>query len=84
MKEANDAGILSRNIERIHTTEMGLERIRKNLALDGDDIVGWCKARVTDGKSVTTRKGKNWYVTGENYIITINAHSYTIITAHRI
>ena len=28
------------------------------------------------------KKGKNWYVFYENIILTINANSYTIITAH--
>jgi len=74
--------VLSKNLDKIHTTEMGLDRIRKNLQLDVDDVVGWCKEKMSDGKSVTTRKGKNWYVTGDGYVLTINAHSYTIITAH--
>ena len=30
-----------------------------------------------------TRKGKNWYITVEGCIITVNAHSFTIITAHK-
>ncbi|HRF36049.1 MAG TPA: DUF3781 domain-containing protein, partial [Clostridia bacterium] len=30
------------------------------------------------------RQGKNWYATIDNVKITINAHSYTIITAHKI
>jgi hypothetical protein len=29
------------------------------------------------------RRGKNWYVSAENCVITVNAHSYTIITAHK-
>lgn len=30
------------------------------------------------------RIGKNWYVTVGCYEITVNAHSYTVITAHRL
>lgn len=70
------------NIDKIHTTTMGFGRIKKNLQLCTDDVVGWCKNKITDKKSLITRKGKNWYVTNDNYVITINAHSYTIITAH--
>ena len=29
------------------------------------------------------RKEKNWYAAAEDCVITINAHSYTIITAHK-
>jgi hypothetical protein len=37
-----------------------------------------------DKNSVIVRKGKNWYVNVDNCEITINAHSYTIITAHKL
>lgn len=30
-----------------------------------------------------SKKRKNWYVSIDNCIITINANSYTIITAHK-
>jgi hypothetical protein len=71
------------NIDKIHTTELGIERIKRNLCLEVDDVVGWCKQKVTDENSVIIRKGKNWYVRIENCEITINANSYTIITAHK-
>ncbi|MDR2952402.1 MAG: DUF3781 domain-containing protein [Treponema sp.] len=29
------------------------------------------------------KKGKNWYVSFENCILTVNARSFTIITAHK-
>lgn len=35
-------------------------------------------------KNVIIKKGKNWYITIDDYVITINVHSYTIITAHII
>jgi hypothetical protein len=72
------------SIDKIHTTPMGFDRIKKNLHIETEDIVGWCINQITDKKSVIVRKGKNWYVTIDNYVITINAHSYTIITAHII
>lgn len=70
------------NIDRVHTTEMGVERIRKNLSLDIDDVVGYCKGKIKKPEAVITRKGKNWYVCVDGCILTINAYSYTIITAH--
>jgi hypothetical protein len=74
--------ILIGNLDRVHTTEMGVERIRRNLGLHGEDVVAWCKAKIADPRSATTRNGKNWYVTVDGVVITVNAHSYTIITTH--
>ena len=73
---------LIQHIEKIHTTELGVERIKKNLKLDTDDVVRVCKELVLDQDAQIERKGKNWYVTVEDKVITINAYSYTIITAH--
>jgi len=71
------------NIDKIHTTALGVERIKRNLCLDVDDVVGWCKQKTQDENSSIIRKGKNWYINTDNCIITINANSYTIITAHK-
>ena len=35
--------ILLSNIDKVHTTEMGIDRIKKNLRLDTDDVVEWCR-----------------------------------------
>lgn len=74
---------LLKNLEQLHTTELGAVRIKRNLSLDTDDVVGWCKMQIHSPNVVITRKGKNWYVSAEHCLITINAHSYTIITAHQ-
>ena len=47
-------------IDKLHTTELGAERVRKNLGLDCDDVVAWCRARITDPRTVLERLGKNW------------------------
>ena len=73
---------LINNLGKIHTTELGVERIRKNLGLDIPDVVEWCRQRVLSADDII-RKGKNWYVRFNNCVITINVHSYTIITAHK-
>jgi hypothetical protein len=70
------------NINKIHTTELGEQRIRNNLFLNCDDIIQWCKIKIKQANTIV-RKGKNWYVKNGNIVITINAHSYTIITAHK-
>ena len=79
-----DKQVLFNNIDKVHTTEMGIDRIKKNLKLDTDDVVEYCKNKVLDKKSLIYRKGKNWYIENGAIKITINATSYTIITAHTI
>lgn len=74
---------LIQNLDKLHTTELGIVRIKKNLSLDTDDVVEWCKQKIQSPDASITRNGKNWYVSIENNIITVNAHSYTIITAHK-
>lgn len=74
---------LTRRIDKLHTTTMGEERIKRNLKLQTDDIVAWCKDAVQNADIIFGR-GKNWYVYRDGVAITINAHSYTIITAHKI
>ena len=67
---------LLKNLDKLHTTELGVERIKRNLSLDTDDVVDWCKAKINSVNAVITRSGNNC-------IITVNAYSYTIITAHK-
>lgn len=75
---------LIENITKLHTTEMGIERIKRNLQIDVTDVVFWCRERILKQDAVTERKGKNWYVAIDDCILTVNAHSYTIITAHKV
>lgn len=37
---------LIKNLEKIHTTEMGIDRIKRNLTLECDDVVEWCKNQI--------------------------------------
>ena len=77
------SNVLIDNIEKVHTTEMGVGRIRRNLCLDNVDVVEWCKTKILDRNADITRQGKNWYVRIDGCVITVNASSYTIITAHK-
>lgn len=72
------------NLDKLYTTDLGVVRISRNLSLDTDDVVSWCKAKINNPNSSIIRKGKNWYVNIDNCVITVNAYSYTIITAHMI
>lgn len=76
---------LLENISQLHTTPMGLDRIRRNLNLGEDvaDVVEWCRNRIFDERAEITRNSKNWYCRIDGCIITVNAYSYTIITAHK-
>ena len=56
-----DKEILLSNIDKVHTTEMGIDRIKKNLGLDTNDVVEWCKNKVLDEGCNICRQGKNWY-----------------------
>lgn len=76
--------ILINNLSKLHTTELGVIRIRKNLSLNTDDVVEWCREAILLNKDSIRRNGKNWYVFADDCIITVNAHSFTIITAHKI
>lgn len=72
------------NIEKLHTTDLGIMRIKRNLSLDEEaDVVEWCREKIQDTDALINRRGKNWYVNIEHCEITVNAYSYTIITAHR-
>lgn len=77
-----DKDVLIENINKVHTTEMGVGRISRNLGISGD-VVEICKGKILKKESVVERKGKNYYVNIDDCIITVNASSFTIITAHK-
>jgi hypothetical protein len=80
----NDKNELILNIDKLHTTELGIGRIKGNLSLDVDDVVKWCSEKIQNPNASITRKGKNWYIDIDDFKITVNAYSFTIITAHKI
>lgn len=55
MNFSND---LLENINKLHTTELGIIRIRKNLNLDTDDVVQWCKNKITDSNALIKKREK--------------------------
>lgn len=71
-----------KNKEKIHTTELGIKRVKKNLLLKTDDVVMYCIKLIENENSVVVKKGKNYYINYDNIEITLNASSFTIITAH--
>ena len=73
---------LLENIDKIHTTEMGIGRIQKNLKIS-DEPVNYCISKLKQENAIVTKEGKNYYVDVDDCIITINSSSFTIITAHK-
>jgi hypothetical protein len=72
-----------KNIDKIHTTKLGIERVRRNLGLQTDDVVLWCKEAIEQA-DIIIHQGKNWYVCGGGMVITVNAQNLCVITAHPI
>ena len=71
------------NLDRLHTTALGAERIRRNAAPGAEDTVAWCREKIAKSGDIT-RAGKNWYVCVDGVVITVNASSYAVITAHEV
>lgn len=78
----SDWELLIDNIDKIHTTKMGIDRVKRNLKLNTDDVVGYCESLIMNKNCHIYRQGKNWYCEIDNVRLTVNAYSYTIITAH--
>ena len=79
-----DKNILFNNINKIHTTQLGEKRIIQNLKLTEWNVVKYCKTKILSQNTSIYKRWKNYYCSDKNIIITINAYSYTIITAHII
>ena len=79
-----NGNLLFANLDRLHTTEMGKDRIRKNLQLDTDNVVEYCKEKILSSDCSIYKQGKNWYCVTGHVKITVNASSYKIITAHLV
>lgn len=78
------AGALLANLDKLHTTELGKERIQNNLSLKVSDVTRWCRQKIQSPQAQIIRRGKNFYIDTGDCRLTVNAHSYTIITAHKI
>lgn len=72
--------------DKLRTTPMGRVRVMRNLDMpENTDVITWCHDIIhAQPQPNIIRRGKNFYVYTNNAVITINAHSHTIITAHKI
>lgn len=73
---------LLKALDKLHTTEAGEARIRKNIG-DVPDVIEWARAQITRVDADIKRVGKNYRVTAGEYLVTVNAGSLTVITAHK-
>lgn len=74
---------LIKNLDKLHTTDLGIIRVQRVIDLPSSQITRWAKSQIQDKNATIIRRGKNWYVQNKGYVITINATSYTIITVHK-
>lgn len=49
---------LLQNLDKLHTTDLGIVRIKKNLSLDTDNVVEWCAAKIRSDHALISRNGK--------------------------
>ena len=54
----SNRAILIDNIDKIHTTEMGVDRIRRNLKLENVDVVEYCKNKIWMKIAIYTDRAK--------------------------
>ena len=79
-------------LNSLKTTKLGFDRIRKNLNLadfSDEQILDFCRKIIEkSGEKNIEKRGKNYYIyfdlskSSRNFL-TINSHSFTIITAHK-
>ena len=74
---------LTKNLDKLHTTKLGQMRIKKNIGLDTDGVIPWCKKAIRKA-DIIIGQGKNDYVYYSGVVLTVNANSFTVITAHKI
>ena len=70
------------NIDKLHTTELGKDRIRKNLKVNNNDVIAFLKEKILDKDCLIYKKGKNYYCENDDIRITVNSYNFCIITAH--
>lgn len=78
-----DRKIIQNKIDKIHTTDMGIDRIKRHLKIN-NNVLDFIMKLIMNDNIYLYKKGKNYYVEINNTKITINSYNYSIITAHII
>ncbi len=68
----------------LHTMPLCEVRIKKNLGLECVNVIEFCKSLIQNEKCNVYKQGKNYYFELDNIKLTVNAKSFTVITAHKI
>lgn len=82
-KKMNSHRDLLDNLSKLHTTELGIERIKRNLNLADIDVVDFCRQLIAADDCTIQKRGKNWYCSKDDTVVTVNSYSLTVITAHK-
>ena len=61
-----DGKLLLSNLDKLHTTQMGGDRIKKNLRLERADVVEYCRDKILASDCNIYKEGKNWYCQTDN------------------
>lgn len=77
--------VLPFDILKLKTTPLGEIRIHRNLNIlhQDFDVIEMMRDMILADNATAERRGKNWYITSGRCVITVNASSLTIITAHQ-
>lgn len=54
-----DKEVLLSNIDKVHTAKRGIDRIKKNLKTDTNDVVEYCKNEILNKNCNIYRQWKN-------------------------
>lgn len=71
-----------RRVPNLKSNYLTDDKIRNFIGLDIPDVVEWCKERILMPEANIERRGKNWYITVDDVVITVNANLLTLQTAH--
>ncbi|WP_390436263.1 DUF3781 domain-containing protein [Lactonifactor longoviformis] len=76
---------LLKNLDKVHTTELGALCIKRNLSLDTDDVAGWCKLSPLTCQSPHLPAAKNgWmpcgYICGKTENLPFTG--YSVLCSH--
>jgi hypothetical protein len=46
------------NLDKLYTADLGIVRIKRNLSLDVNDVVNWCREKMQDPNTFIVKTGK--------------------------
>ena len=83
-KEQIEIDSFLRRINGLKSNQLTDNKIRGFLGISIPNVVEWCKERILMPDAEIVRRGKNWYITADDVIITVNANLLTLQTVHYV